>query len=77
MFINGCEDIGARVWVEKTPLLHMFQVGHGKNVWTVHKAMLKTELGQRDITRVTHTHNAMLAKFPILHLWDRRLYNWY
>lgn len=50
------------------PLLHMFQVGHGKNVWTVHTAMLKIELGQRDITRVTHTQNAMLAKFPILHL---------
>lgn len=77
MFINGCEDIGARVWVEKTPVLHMFQVGHGKNVWTVHTAMLKIELGQRDITRVTHTQNAMLAKFPILHLWDRMFYNWY
>lgn len=71
MFISKGEGIEVREWVEKAPLLHIFQVGNDKHAWTVYTAMLKGELGQMYITWVKQTQNAILAKFPILYMWNR------
>lgn len=54
MFISKGEDTEVREWVEKSPLLHIFQVGNYKHAWTVHTAMLKGGLGQVDISHTKH-----------------------